>query len=245
MNIYTYYEDIGFTEQNRLIELWMSSWEHHGFTPIVLTRKDAEQHEYYNEYVDGLNTINQRLYGKDMDKYCLSCFLRWLAYTSISDKNILVSDYDVINGAVGISEFYNYNNERINLLQGACPSLAIGTSKQFIELCRMFITMSLSNIDEIKKRSSWMNLTFFHDQHFFIFLKDKLQKINFSNNTELIHGTEHATSTDRKNRLIHFSHRYTKIRNSIPLTLSNVNMRDLERMRVDLVEEFLRSLLIL
>jgi hypothetical protein len=242
MKIYTYYEDINFTKQKRLIELWKASWEYHGFTPIVLTRENATQHAYYNEYISGLNTINQKLYGKDMNKYCTSCFLRWLAYTSISDESMLVSDYDVINGGVDASEFSNYTNEQINLLQGVCPSLVIGTSKQFIKLCHMFINMSLSHIDEIKKGSSLINLNLFHDQVFFIFLKDKLS-INFSNNTELIHGSAHATSSNRKNRLIHFSHQYTKMRNSIPIVMpSDVTMQDLERMRVDLIEEFLRSL---
>jgi hypothetical protein len=52
MKVYTYYEDINFKHQNRLLDLWKNSWEKHGFEAIVLTRGNAENHPFYIEFVD-------------------------------------------------------------------------------------------------------------------------------------------------------------------------------------------------
>ena len=58
MNVYTYYQNIEFSGQNELIELWKKSWESKGFNAIVLGKEDAESHPFYNEFCDKLKKIH-------------------------------------------------------------------------------------------------------------------------------------------------------------------------------------------
>lgn len=43
MKIYTYFEDINHSGQEKLLELWKESWQRQGFEAIVLGEKDAKK----------------------------------------------------------------------------------------------------------------------------------------------------------------------------------------------------------
>jgi hypothetical protein len=237
MNIYTYYEDIGFNNQNRLLELWRLSWEKQGFNPVVLDKSHVMKNPYYSVFVDSLDKINNELFGQDMNQYCQSCFLRWMAYTAVSDGSMLVSDYDIINGGVAKSELNNYSDKQINFLTGRCPAIAIGTPQQFSDLCYMFIDMSTANIDTLKEESK--SLPAYHDQHFFSILHNNQTPFNFIH-SELIHTLRHVTSKNRVNKLIHFSHLYAKKR-TLAMSPNAYAPSEIENIRVNLIEEFLKT----
>lgn len=92
MNIYAFYDPIGTQTQEYtdLISVWEKSWRYYGWNPIILTLKDAQKHEKYNELYDKADsypTIN----GKQFEMYC---FLRWLAIAHVGGW---YTDVDMIN----------------------------------------------------------------------------------------------------------------------------------------------------
>ena len=158
MKIYTYYQNINHSKQNELIDLWKISWSRHGYKPIVLTLKDAKKHSYFQT----LNTEMRRIYNKITDKqindYGMSCWFRWLAYATQADEKFYVSDYDAINVNFPITE----PNNKLHLMDFACPFLASGTPKQFENLCKAFVEVSNQRIDILKQKTDH-----YHDQEFF------------------------------------------------------------------------------
>lgn len=89
--VYTYYDPVpGMPSQEWMIQKWAASWEKAGFSPVVLSRKDAETHSHFKELearFAGYPTINP-------PGYELACWLRWLAMVQ-RGGGILV-DYDVL-----------------------------------------------------------------------------------------------------------------------------------------------------
>lgn len=95
MNIYTYYEPVPGDPRDRqnneqLLELWQQNWESKGWTPVVLSRKDAEKNPRFKEYMSRFMhypTVNNKTYE-------LACFLRWVAMEMIGGYHC---DFDVFN----------------------------------------------------------------------------------------------------------------------------------------------------
>lgn len=94
MNIYTYYEVVpGLPSQAELIHLWDQSWRKRGWTPRLLTQRDAERHPMFNQFkarVHTYPTANNRRYED-------ACYFRWLALAQHGGG--WMCDYDVINFA--------------------------------------------------------------------------------------------------------------------------------------------------
>ena len=99
MKIYTYYEEINFPQQKEMLELWRESWSKMGFETIVLGEEDAKKSPDYDLFVRKMQFIFNEITGQELSSYGLSCFVRWLAYSTVENKQekFLVSDYDVIN----------------------------------------------------------------------------------------------------------------------------------------------------
>ena len=89
MKIYTYYQDIDFSAQQELIDLWKVSWSRQGYEPIVLNLEDAKKHSYFQT----LNTEMRRFYkeitNKEITEYGMSCWFRWLAYHLRKKRNFM------------------------------------------------------------------------------------------------------------------------------------------------------------
>lgn len=60
MKIYTYYEDIDHPDQEKMLELWSLSWENAGFNPIILTKDDAQKHDFYKSFVEQIKICTMR-----------------------------------------------------------------------------------------------------------------------------------------------------------------------------------------
>jgi len=206
MKIYTYYENINFQNQDELVTLWKNSWKDHGFEPIILTREDAEKADFYQEYTSELNRLHQEIAGSPLKKYGLSCWLRWLAYSTQVEEKFYVSDYDVIN--------HNFNpiepENTLHLMDNCCPCFASGTPSQFLTLCKKFIDITEQNKHEyieIYKKRNFLN---FHDQEFFCLyydndqVKDKDKDIKVTKNFSFLSGP-HRENFD-KVPLVHYSH---------------------------------------
>lgn len=96
--VYTYYDPIepGKSRhtpesQRDLIEVWRESWEKRGWSPVVLSRRTADEHpqaEYFRKQFLKLPTQ----YGYD---HQMTSFMRWVAMVVVGGG--LMVDYDVIN----------------------------------------------------------------------------------------------------------------------------------------------------
>jgi hypothetical protein len=160
--VYTYYEDINFSHQEKLIDLWIESWENQGFEAIVLTKSDAEKSPFYKEFIERLSILHHRISGKPLGRYGLSCWLRWLAYSTQREEKFYVCDYDVINHNF---KYIEPNNDLI-LLDGNCPCIASGTPSQFKDLCHKFVDIAEKNIELFREKYKTNNFVHYHDQEF-------------------------------------------------------------------------------
>ena len=158
MKIYTYYQDINHSSQNELIDLWKISWSRQGYEPIVLNLQDAKKHSYFETLNSEMRRIFKEITNNEISKYGMSCWFRWLAYATQSDKKFYVSDYDAINMNFSITE----PNDKLHLMDNDCPFLASGSPKQFEDLCKAFVEVSTDRLDTLKVEASH-----YHDQEFF------------------------------------------------------------------------------
>jgi len=158
MKIYTYYQNINFSSQNELIDLWRISWSRQGYEPIVLNLEDAKKHPYFDTLNTEMRRIFKEITNNEIDDYGMSCWFRWLAYATQKEENFYVSDYDAINVNFPITE----PNEKLHLMDNDCPFLASGTPTQFENLCKAFVKISNERIQILKQQANH-----YHDQEFF------------------------------------------------------------------------------
>lgn len=158
MKIYTYYQNINHDKQPELIDLWKISWSRQGYEPIVLNLQDAKRHPYFETLNSEMRRIFKEITNKEIDDYGMSCWFRWLAYATQEDEKFYVSDYDAINVNFPITE----PNDKLHLMDFACPFFASGTPTQFENLCKAFVDVSNQRIDILKQQTDH-----YHDQEFF------------------------------------------------------------------------------
>jgi len=158
MKIYTYYQDIDFSAQQELIDVWKISWSRQGYEPIVLNLHDAKKHPYFETLNSEMRRIFREIANKEIVEYGMSCWFRWLAYATQTEEKFYVSDYDAINVNFPITE----PNDKLHLMDDACPFLASGTPKQFENLCKAFVEVSNERIEILKQQ-----VNHYHDQEFF------------------------------------------------------------------------------
>lgn len=160
MKIYTYYQNINHPSQQELIDLWKISWSRKGYKPIVLGPEDAKKHSYFETLNTDIRKIYTEITNKQISNYGMSCWFRWLAYSTQTEEKFYVSDYDVINVNFPIAEPI----DKLHLMDNACPFLASGTSKQFENLSKAFVEVSNQRIEILKHQASH-----YHDQEFFMY----------------------------------------------------------------------------
>jgi hypothetical protein len=160
MKIYTYYQNINHSSQNKLIELWKISWSRQGYEPIVLNLQDAKRHPYFDTLNTEMRKIFKEITNKKIGEYGMSCWFRWLAYATQEDEKFYVSDYDAINVNFPITE----PNDQLHLMDNDCPFFASGTPIQFENLCKAFVEVSNERIDILKQQANH-----YHDQEFFMY----------------------------------------------------------------------------
>lgn len=228
--IYTYYEEINFNKQPDLINVWKESWSSAGYEPVVLGYDDALKHPYYKEYVSYLKDMHIKVTDVPISDYGLACYVRWLAYATVPDTEaFFVCDYDVICN--GFSDLPVPG--QLHLMDHCCPCFVSGTSKQFEELCHMFVDISLSNMEEIKSHP----MQCYHDQEFFLYNEHLLRErdVVITRDRDKV-GDFYDPKSDNKCKAIHFAH--TNIDN-IAKDNNMINI-DLDRYRVDLIRKFLK-----
>lgn len=237
MKIYTYFEEINFHEQEQLIDLWIESWRNQGFDPVVLSRIDAEKHDFYQEFITRIENIHNEILNKPIGSYGMSCYLRWLAYANSIKSNSFVSDYDVINIKLSVDQKLS---DKLMFYDSCCPCFASGDAKHFIRFCHDIIDISEQNLSNLKNKNiqPW-----YHDQEFLVHNIDDFKSLNYvsmdcNEPTErLIQQYEHNNKfimVDSK--VIHFSHGsvgYTKEK------FSEFKNKNSDELRIELIKNMI------
>ena len=215
MKIYTFYDRVKkFPCQLDLIDMWKKSWSDNGFEPIVLTTADVQHHEYYDTYVASMNELHYEITGKYLQTYGLSCYLRWLAYSMVSDEYILTSDYDIINYTLK-PHHVDIDVDHVYMMNAATPCMVASKPTLFKSLCHMFVDVMSENID--RWRGTFDDDVWLHDQEFFarIFFNESeefrdmiISKYNIKVNMDwgkYCYNYE-GPNTKKKYPTVHYSH---------------------------------------
>lgn len=158
MKIYTYYQDINHPNQKELLELWKVSWSRYGYEPVVLNLEEAKKSPYFNTLDKGIRKFGIKLCNHQINDYGMSCWLRWLAYSTQVEEKFYVSDYDAINVNFSLQEPVN----KLHLMDNDCPFFASGSPRQFQNLCKAFIEITNEKLEILKTQTNYR-----HDQEFF------------------------------------------------------------------------------
>lgn len=162
LRVYTYYEDIKFPEQDRLIKLWRESWARNGYESVVLSRADAEAHPFYPEFSEKIQSLHLQITGKKIAAYGMACWLRWLAYAARGEGRFYVCDYDVINHRLEPLE----PSPGLWFLDSDCPCIASGDASEFERLCRNFCSHAEDRLEGFARIYRESGFVWFHDQEF-------------------------------------------------------------------------------
>lgn len=204
MNIYTYYENIGFKKQDELLKLWKNSWATKGFTPIIIGRDDAKKSCMYHDYYDFVQSIHKKCSGRHLPEngYWLAAQLEIVAFTTLPEEPFYISDYDIIN-----NDFY-YKEQSLKLYwrDSCCSCFASGSGSQWLQ----YVLFLLDNEDIIlqwclneKERTG---RTEFGDQDFLIAVEKEGLKNEIFNMSRTKGICEKYFPDEEEYKLYHLSH---------------------------------------
>ena len=136
---------IALTDQ-QLLKVWKSSWSDAGFHPVVLALHHAQQHPYYQQYVDTLSSVTLLGAGGRNQEYNEYCFLRYIAMVTVGGG--LLCDYDVMP-LIGNQPMQPIDDEnRFTVFQrtlnkaGAVPSLASGKASEWDRMAMLILQIA-------------------------------------------------------------------------------------------------------
>jgi hypothetical protein len=238
--IFSYYTPHKRLEkQEKIIELWKLSWRISGFEPVILGEKDAKSHPYYYTFLEKLKKYYKIVMGgKQLSEHGLSCYMRWLAYSTQKEENFFVSDYDVMS--TGFSPLEKYNN--IHLLDDCLPCFAYGNSNLFQNLCKGFIEQTEERLNFMLENKYYESFPNYNDVNFFVFncnkqwnkkYKSFMQKYKIEKSRNLNMECKIITP---EQKVIHFSKRYVKEYKNY-----NINHKPSEDEIIEVIEEVLEK----
>jgi hypothetical protein len=243
MKIYTYYEDINFEQQKKMLELWEKSWKQAGFEPVILSLSNAKSHPFYEEFVYKITDIHLKIKQEALSNYGIACFVRWLAYaTQSNNEYVYVSDYDCVNN--GLEPIIK--TDKLHLMDGACPCFVSGTAQQFENLCHLFIDITTERIHKIIQSDKCV---WYHDQDFFInnmleqnnpTSKQILETNNILITRDRINGVGPFQS-DKENtvKVLHISHHNAS---ELKKTIEVFKQMPIENIRIQIMESIVNNI---
>ena len=135
---------IAKTDQ-QLLDVWKTSWSDAGFYPIVLALDHAQQHPYYQQYVDALSSVTLLGAGGRNQEYNEYCFLRYIAMVTVGGG--LLCDYDVMP-LIGNQPIQPIDDRKFTVFQrtlnkaGAVPSLANGKASEWDRMAMVILQIA-------------------------------------------------------------------------------------------------------
>lgn len=204
--IYTYYENINFKQQDQLVELWKKSWSSNWFEPVILSVDDAKKSPFYEEFLEKIKHLVLQVTDKPLSPYGLSCYLRWLAYSTQTDTDsFLVSDYDIINVRCAPVQIIE-SKKQISFMDRLCPCLAYGSAEQFLIFCKDIISITTTNMEQIKADYLKNKDRCYHDQNFLVLNQQRMENYNICPARKYVMPYIHNDSKMEECGIIHFSH---------------------------------------
>lgn len=237
--IYTFYHEINYPFQKNIIKLWKKNWEIKGFEAIILTPEDAKKSKDFKKIYSSIQYFHKEITGEIIQDYALSCFIRWIAYSTVNenDEPFFVSDYDLLNNSLCLNTHIPYD---LTFYDNFCPCFASGTPAQFLSLINSIINYLDKNLPDIKEKFKKQDLKIFHDQSFFLLCDDyfyesvKINKLVDSRLIEMPKSFQKIESIDR--HLIHLSNYCISCVN----TENKKNLNNIEKKMIKLrIIEFL------
>lgn len=130
MKIYTYHSSIGRDQESLpLLNLWRQRWLANGWTPEILSEREARKHPDFA----ALATDLAALPTVNAPGYELACYLRWLAMAVVGGG--WMSDADVMPYGF----FPQTPEQRLTVWSGgACPCLVSGSASEYDRMARRF-----------------------------------------------------------------------------------------------------------
>jgi hypothetical protein len=135
--IYTFFDDLKnvYGDDNRgkrtsefdkeIIKAWEKAWSLMGYTPVVLTMKDARSHPDYKTYS---KTLDSSVPLGSNTAYDKACYLRYLAMAAIGGG--MLSDFDTVPIAHATVDNMK-KPEKFTVYEHYVPSLMKGTADQW------------------------------------------------------------------------------------------------------------------
>lgn len=183
--VFTYFSPVtsveGLAEQQRLIELWRSSWRKHGWEPVVLTEEDAAKHPDYatlRPLFEALPTASPKVYE-------MACWLRWLAVAHAGGG--WMSDYDVQNCGFPVV-FEHIRSSRPLPYAFGVPCVVFGTAEEY--------TIAATRFAHATERFTVNGLEHVSDMHLIQAWNWRCEDI----------CREYGTDGWREAKLVHFGH---------------------------------------
>jgi hypothetical protein len=135
--VYTYYakvDELVDQKQHEMLEIWKQSWSAHGWEPVVIGPRDAEEHPWHSfiqSLFAGFPTTNPKAYE-------LACWMRWVAMSLCGGMMV---DYDVLNFGFTPDMLPANPGNYASILadNNPCPCAVHGTSKQYDNTARLFL----------------------------------------------------------------------------------------------------------
>ena len=212
VKIVTYYENVGFKNQEKLLELWKYSWARHGYNPIILNRNDAKSSSMYEEYYAFVQRVHEKVSGKPLPEngYWLAAQLEIVAFTTI-DSISFISDYDIINYDFPVPEILH---KELHWRNGHCSCFASGDAESWVRYIEFLFEKENDIVQWCIKEKEKTKRTEFGDQDFLIAIHQPAKQ----NNVVKI-------SRDKKTCEMYFPHQIEK---SKLYHLSHRNMHEIQ-----------------
>ena len=115
--------------------MWERSWSVAGWTPVVLSEKDAMTHPYYHAFKIRVGSYPLAAQGGGRD-YEVACYLRHLAMANVGGG--WLTDYDVFNVNLPPPPNCDWlpNDGKFTTRDAFIPAVTTGTSDEFLRVAR-------------------------------------------------------------------------------------------------------------
>lgn len=237
MNIYTYYEDVGFKKQPELLKLWSKSWTNNGFNPLILSRTDAKKCEIYNEYYEFIQRVHLSVSNKELPEngYWLAAQLEIAAFTTI-DCPSYISDYDIINR--NFSDISSVSNI-LHWRNGCCSCFASGDGQSWLKYLTFIMSQEEDIINWCIGEKARTKRTEFGDQDFLVAIHQLgLDKNIFTMSTTQSICGKYFPNEKIKQSIYHISHQ-----NMYEITIKDINYKDHNQddLRVEIAKKIIND----
>lgn len=147
MTVFTYHEHLPGFNDLPVLSHWISTWTNQGWTPVVLSRSDAEEYPAFDEYEE---TVSE-LPSVNPPGYDLACYLRWMAMQVQGGG--LMTDYDVMNVSFTPARLIGIPPCTLRMFeQCGVPSAVAGDAEAYQAACRLFTGYCPDPLDLIGTR---------------------------------------------------------------------------------------------